>query len=187
MVLFTKNICSFVTSKLNKISGNYLEIGVYDGESIETLASLFPNKKIYGIDPFIEDGHTSWNSRRLIGEKLESQKKHTINRIKDKSNIIFFEMTSKLFYENLTIENIEKYNVEIVFIDGDHHYDNVVNDLNLAVSLLNNKKGIIILDDIHMPDVKTAQQEFLSKYQTKIVETSSFKNAVAYTIISNND
>lgn len=43
----------FMNNKLASIKSNYLEIGVFDGDSIAGLAKKYPDKKIYAIDPFI--------------------------------------------------------------------------------------------------------------------------------------
>jgi len=89
------------TNHLKNYDGNYLEIGVFNGDSIASLGDLYPNKKIYGVDPFIEDGNTSHATSKRFGEELTNQKESTLNLIKDKSNVILFKMTSKSFLKNL--------------------------------------------------------------------------------------
>lgn len=158
--MFTDNITAYVNNTLPSFDGNYLEIGVYDGKSIATLANNFSNKMIYAIDPFIEDGNTTWHSGVVTGNELKSQRDSTYNFIKDAKNIQLFEMTSKEFYSSLTIENVIDYNIQIVFIDGAHQYDHVVNDYLLALKLLNNKNGIIIFDDTHITDVISGIENF---------------------------
>ena len=158
--MFTDHVTSYINNVLSLFDGNYLEIGVYDGQSIATLATNFSNKMIYAIDPFIEDGNTQWHSGVATGNELKSQRDSTYNFIKDATNIKLFEITSKDFYSSLTTENIIDYNIQIVFIDGAHQYDEVVNDYLLALELLNDKNGIIIFDDTHIADVVAGIEKF---------------------------
>ena len=57
---------------------NYLEIGCFDGYNLAVLAEKFPNKTIYGIDPFINDGNISKvpgeSIPGIFGEPLLNQK-----------------------------------------------------------------------------------------------------------------
>ena len=140
--------------------GNYLEIGVFNGTSIASLGESFPNKKIYGIDPFIEDGNTSHITSKGVGEILINQKENTLNQIKDKSNVVLFETTSKRFVETLNSEKIREMNISAVFIDGAHQYEHVKNDAELALSLIGNKSGIVVFNNPEIPDVFSVINEF---------------------------
>ena len=55
---------------------------------------------------------------------------------------------------------LHEFNVSAVFVDGSHHYVDVVNDYKLAMDLLNKKRGIICFDDLQVPDVAKAVEEF---------------------------
>lgn len=175
--MFTKHVLEYVKKVLPTVEGHYLEIGVYNGESIGILGKDFPNKKIFAVDPFIEDGNTSWTSGIKIGNRLNSQRESTYNFIKDKSNVKLFELTSHDFYASLTDENIKDYNIQIVFIDGDHHYDHVTNDYKLALSIIGSKSGIIIFDDDHISDVKRAMDEFKFIARSRIVKILDLGNS----------
>lgn len=59
-------------------------------------------------------------------------------------------------------------NVSHVFIDGSHHYDDVVNDCHLAMKLINGKPGCIILDDLQVPDVLKAFNHLLFRYSNSL-------------------
>jgi hypothetical protein len=175
--MFTKHILEYVKAILPTVEGNYLEIGVYDGESIGTLGKDFPDKTIFAVDPFIEDGNTSWTSGISIGNRLNSQRESTYNFIKDKSNVKLFEVMSHDFYTSLTDDKIRDYNIQIVFIDGDHHYDHVTNDYKLALSLIGSKSGIIIFDDDYIPDVNRAIDEFKFINGSRIVKILDLTNS----------
>ena len=174
------------TNNLKNYDGNYLEIGVFDGDSIASLGNLYPNKKIYGVDPFIEDGNTSHTTNKSAGEVLINQKESTLNLIKDKSNVTLFEMTSKRFFEELNDKKIKELNINAVFIDGDHHYEHVKNDVELTLTLIGNKKGLVIFDDVSLSDVSKAHNEFEILLGSRIIKKEYiFCCYMIYTIEAN--
>jgi tRNA G46 methylase TrmB len=93
--MFCKPGFDFLVHALYTIPSNYLEIGVFNGDSIANIATIYPSKKIYGIDPFIEDGYTSHVTDVNRGELLSQQKQNTLNNIKDLQNIVLLMCTSK--------------------------------------------------------------------------------------------
>jgi hypothetical protein len=126
-----------------KFENNYLEIGIFDGEVISHVAETYSDKKCYGIDPFIEDGNTSWITQRQKGERLLTCKDNCSKH----KNISIYEMTSEDFYKQLTDEQIYDLNIGCVVIDGEHSASAVKNDIQLALKLLAGKNGLIIIDD----------------------------------------
>jgi len=165
-MIFTPGTLKFFQTQ--PFQGNYLEIGVYAGESIATMAKTFPKKLIIGIDPFIEDGNTSHHSGVQQGKVLQTQKDLTLKEIKNLTNIILYEETSENFYDRLTDERIEKLDIGAAFIDGSHWYKDVVIDFKLVMKLFNGKRGIICVDDLHIPDVKKALDEFIGSLGNKL-------------------
>jgi hypothetical protein len=135
---------------------NYLEIGVFDGDNLNILSDVFPNKHFYGIDPFIEDGNTSQITHAGIGTHLSSLKLICNEKFKNKKNVTLFEIDSTIFNQDLSIEESQKFNTNIVLIDGNHNHPYVERDIDLALKLIGNKSGIFILDDIVLKDVNTA-------------------------------
>lgn len=156
---------------LARASDNYLEIGVFNGDSIAELARRFPNKIIFGIDPFIEDGYTSDNTGVETGQHMSQQEQNTLKNIEGLDNVVLFKMTSKEFAEILTDEMVEHMSISHVLIDGSHHYDDVAIDYELSMKLLNNKPGIVIFDDADLAGVAQAHTEFVDRYQDKIDNT----------------
>lgn len=159
MTLFTPHVLEFFKEELSTLPGNYLEIGVYNGLSIKELALLYPSKRIIGVDPFIEDGCTSHKSGQSLNEQLSAQRINTLDNVKNISNIDLHQLTSVEFYTK-NIDVLHEFNVSAVFVDGSHHYVDVVNDYKLAMDLLNKKRGIICFDDLQVPDVAKAVEEF---------------------------
>jgi hypothetical protein len=181
--MFCKSLFNYFNDNLKNYAGNYLEIGVYNGDAIGKLADAYPNKTLLGVDPFIEDGYTAWTSGVSQGNTLEEQKSSTMNHISGKSNVKFFVQTSMDFYSQLTKEQILEYNISCVMIDGDHHYEHVINDCMLALDLIGNKAGAIGLDDIDLPDIQQAIVEFEAMLGTRsYTKTQTEFNSLIYTL-----
>jgi hypothetical protein len=110
--------------------------------------------------------------------QLIEQKKQFENYNKDLSNVILFEETSKSFSDRLTKEMINEMNVGGIIIDGDHSYEAVTIDYELAIRLINKKKNSIILfDDIQCIGVQNAIDTFLKKYKN-IISSIEYKHNV---------
>jgi hypothetical protein len=165
---------NFLTTEIKRFKGNYLEIGIFDGDLISSLASENPNKNFYGIDPFIEDGYTVNITKVYTGNEIVSQKKIALSRLNELSNLKYYIETSLEFLNKLTEEQCNELDVNIVLIDGSHYYKDVIVDIEIALKLIKNKKGIIVFDDLHVPEVLKAVKEFLISHQsiiTKVTDT----------------
>lgn len=163
-------MASYAYPIIDKIIGlfpnNYLEIGIFSGQGIKELAIEHKDKKLFAIDPFIEDGYTQKNSGYGIQEKMVSRREKTMENIEGVSNISFFEMKSKDFYDALLAGNFsEDFNIDSVFIDGDHSYQACLDDIELAVKLIGEKKGVIFIDDFDLPAISSAVESALVKYK----------------------
>jgi len=151
---------------------NYLEIGCYDGWNLGSLANLFPNKRIFGIDPFISDGHVPGK----IGSTLSQQKINLYKNIEGLSNVSFYEVTSEQFFKEPPL-SFEYMNISCVFVDGAHIYDIVKLDADLALKcILSNqtKSGEIVFHDLHIPDVVKAIQYFKNRCEELNVKLEEF-------------
>jgi predicted O-methyltransferase YrrM len=155
---------------INKIIGlfpnNYLEIGIFSGQGIKELAREHKDKTLFAVDPFIEDGYTQQDSGYKTQEKMTSKREETMENINGISNISFFEMKSKDFYDALLAGDFpEDFNIDCVFIDGDHSYQACLDDIELAVKLIGEKKGVIFVDDFDLPAISSAVESALVKYK----------------------
>jgi len=157
-------------SLLNELDTNYLEIGIFGGVGISNLAYSHKNKKLYGIDPFIEDGFTSATTEVEQGKELVAVKDLALSRISQESNIKLFQESSVDFNLRLDQSLINELNIGLIFIDGNHHYEFVKNDYQLALKLIDKKSGYICFDDINILGVEKALNEFLKENETRIVE-----------------
>jgi predicted O-methyltransferase YrrM len=111
----------------------YVEIGCYAGGSA-CLMLQRPNTKVISID---------------LGQPIPSETVHlNVNKLNKHNNYYQYlqgdsqtqDMVNKL--KNLT------YNIDILFIDGDHSYQSVINDFTLYEGLVN-KGGYIVFDDYY--------------------------------------
>lgn len=184
MNVLSNSVYSYVQGNIKNVSGNYFEIGVFNGTGLAQVAQGHPKVKCYAVDPFIEDGHTVASSGIAAGDKMPVQLANCLENIKNLDNVILHQTTSKDFFSNLTKEQITEMNISMAVIDGDHHYEHVVNDLELCLTLLENRVGQIIVDDTDVPDVKLAYTEFKEKYQHRIKEDVAAEGATRVLILN---
>jgi len=114
---------------------NYLEIGVNTGRSLQYALSGTP---CIGIDP---------------SPVLE----YPLN---DKQQLI--ETTSDDFFANNNVENLFG-KIELAFIDGLHHYDQVLKDF-INVEKHSDKDTVVLLHDIYPVVPETATREWNTFY-----------------------
>jgi hypothetical protein len=144
---------------------NYLEIGIFSGQGIKELALEHKEKNFFAIDPFIEDGYTVADSGVGVKEKMVDRRAETILNINEIQNIKLFEIKSKDFLDDLAKELIGDMNIDSVFIDGDHSYQACFDDIDLAVKLIGDKKGVIFFDDFDLPAISSAVNDSLAKHK----------------------
>ena len=184
MILFTNHVCDYFQNNMPD-DANYLEIGIYYGVSIANLADRYPDRKIYAVDPFIEDGNTTHDSGVDQHGPLTSQRAHAFGLAVTRPNITIFPVTSLEFSQNLTPEEIKDLRIGAVFIDGNHHYEHVVIDYRLALALLEDRAGVIAFDDTGMTDVAQAMREFELACGDRIVERIDLgRTAMVYKLAS---
>jgi predicted O-methyltransferase YrrM len=132
---------------------NYVEIGCYAGGSA-CLMLQRPNTNVISIDlgkpinPEVVQSNTS--KMNIHGNQYNyiqgnSQTTETLDKLKN-------------FVSS----------VDILFIDGDHKYDGVINDFNLYSDLVKSG-GYIVFDDyndyIYSPEVKIAVDDLMNKIE----------------------
>lgn len=156
---------------LGKRRGNYLEIGVFEGYMLRELAQTFPDKMFYGVDPFIEDGHTTGHNGVPKGETTHVQKAKTWENISEHKNIRLFEQTSRSFFEDVTDEDLWKLDLTHIFVDGNHSYEEARNDMFNSVRAFING-GWMFIDDIGLPGVTEAAMEVAEHYRDRLIDCS---------------
>ena len=132
-----------------------VEVGCYKGRSTRAWTDN-TSGKVYAVDPwngnyYRNDGKVLWSSQdlnRVYNEFLAN--------VKDCGNLIVFRGSLPDFFDSLPVTP------DLIFIDGDHRYENVKNDLLTAFQSLQ-IGGIIAGHDYShsdWPGVKRAVDEF---------------------------
>jgi hypothetical protein len=159
---------------------NFLEIGVFHGVTArnvcELLYKIHKNDFNYiGLDLFSvndQNSHetipsTSFSNpfKKFYFSIIKRQDPYSIEAVKDllskfKNNVHLIQGNS-----NSILKKIDMSKIDYVFLDGGHHYDTVINDLNSCIEVLENN-GTILCDDYDLtyaPGVKKAIDEFVDK------------------------
>jgi hypothetical protein len=137
-----------------------VEIGVWKGETFKYLLEKCPDLHLIGVDLYApqpenkgpekwtkgENGH-AWDHKRYYEDLVKFCKdKGRGSVIKD--------------YSVNAAKMINDDSLDFVFIDGDHSYEGVKNDINAWLPKIK-KDGFIIGHDIHFNSVKKAVTEVL--------------------------
>lgn len=172
--ILSAHVYDITKREFSKFNGNYFEIGIFNGQGTAEIANLFPERTIYALDPFIEDGYTLDNSLVSQGENMETQRQAAYRNLGPYANVTIIEMLSSEFAKHLMAEDIIKFNVSWVVIDGSHHYEDVIVDAEMAKLLIDTKQGAIVFDDLQHEGVMQAYEEFKAKYAFRIVGEQLF-------------
>ena len=121
----------------------YLEIGTFDGVLISILAEQFPDKHFYAIDSF----ECAENTGSGCFAHFCENNKHldNVTLCVGRSSEILPEIT---------------WMFDVIFIDGDHSYEAVMNDIVFSSKKLLPEGKMIFHDFMHMPSVKKAVTKF---------------------------
>lgn len=132
-----------ILTKLTDIK-TYLEIGVHNGTSMAYAISNNLNMKCIGVDLFEDTinryAHDNLQYERTANNILNINKSNTLSLIKGNS---FLEETIQ------KVDSIlNKDQVDLFFIDGDHSYKGIKNDFNNYEKFVKTG-GLIVIDDFN--------------------------------------
>lgn len=114
------NLCDYIKHSGNIIN-NIVEIGSFQGESTTIFRNNFPNAKIYAVDPWI----INYDEREISINAFNALDiENNFNILTKNFNIIKIKMFSSEF-ANIIADNI----IDFIYIDGDHSYNGVNNDI----------------------------------------------------------
>ncbi len=133
--------------KLRKPS-KILELGTFDGRTTLNMASnSSTNTKIWTLDlPKTEMEKTPLPLAPLDRQFIS----------KDRSGTLFLDTEAEKkitqLYGDTATFNFKQLNnsIDMVFVDASHSYEYLLNDSEMALKLLRNKKGIILWHDYHV-------------------------------------
>ena len=129
--------------------GAYLEVGVFQGLTLLSVAGALSKSRAFGVDNFAqfdEDGR----NRRLINERIN------LNRLR---NVLLIECDYEDALEALG-NHIGDTKIGLYFVDGPHDYRSQLMCLLLATPFLS-ESAVIVVDDCNYPWVRLANRDFL--------------------------
>jgi hypothetical protein len=129
--------------------GCYLEIGVFQGLTLISVASVLDGSLAYGVDNFAQFDPKGVNER-IVKKRAELNGLNNIRLI-------------NADYEE-ALENLEKHigdsKIGLYFVDGPHDYRSQLTCLNLARPHLS-ANSVIVVDDCNFRHVRLANRDFL--------------------------
>jgi predicted O-methyltransferase YrrM len=185
-----KKICSWIktygtVSKLIKENNfkKIIEIGVAYGFHSEYILKNNQDVEYIGIDPYI----SSYDERDCFAEDVrrffqkESQQ--------DALDVLCETVKTKMepYGDRFKIirskfkdcqDQIENNSIDLIFVDGDHTYNGVMEDLEISWKKINKNGGILCGDDIGQSRVKKACDDFFKgkkvEYKLESINNSNY-------------
>lgn len=153
----------FFKEIISNISDNstWVEIGSFKGKSISfvTVEALRQDKKIsfYAVDTWLGSEEHQQNG---VAEDIDVVNKSLFEKFKSNTNSIknLFISIRKASVD--ASKDFENNSIDVLYIDGAHDYQSVLDDICCWFPKLK-KKSLLILDDINRPGVSTAVSFFL--------------------------
>lgn len=127
----------------------YLEIGVFQGLTLLSVATACPRLTCYGIDNF---AYFDPKGKNLSIVEQRSEKLGVDNKV-----LINKDYEDALEFLN---EDLSNKKVGVYFIDGPHDYRSQLMCLELALPYLHHN-SVIVVDDCNYPHVRQANRDFL--------------------------
>lgn len=125
---------------------NIVEVGVMAGDFAKSMLDCLNINNLYLIDPFnIDDGAAQNNTPRF------TKKTHydfILNRFKDDNRVHLRQGLSEYELPKL-LEFCENDKMDFVYIDSDHRFENIYNEILYATQILK-QDGIIGIDDMSL-------------------------------------
>lgn len=164
--------------------GEYAEVGVFEGEFSKELFSVLEPRKLHLIDLF--------TGSAVSGDKDGNNGK-CVNLDDVFQNLITYFPSNVLMYKGLSYNTLEVFDddsLDMIYIDGDHEYEGVRKDLEMAYKKVKSG-GWIMGHDYEMNmqkaqtmytfGVKRAVDEFC-KEQHQTIHAKAFDGCVSWAI-----
>lgn len=148
-----------------KRAKNILEVGVAYGLHAEHMLNKFPSCTYLGIDPYIASYDTS------DAFAFDVHNVYSCNSPQESFDNLYHDVVSSLrrhhpFRHNILrgslpqlATSLPAHFFDLIFVDGDHRYESVIQDLSAASALLS-PGGILCGDDYNWPSVEKAVLDF---------------------------
>lgn len=140
-----------------------LEVGVAWGYHAEHLLMKMPNVKYVGIDPYLADYDKEDVFPQFVAELFNSNEQDSMNRLYVAVQNYLQEIAPKrvklIREESLSFAENSVDKFDLIFLDGNHTYSNVLSELRVFWNLLE-EGGVLCGDDYEWPGVKKAVDQF---------------------------
>ena len=157
------NVSKFELESIARIARNQgpkrvFEIGTFNGQTALNIANNIPDDgHVFTLDlPQSEVASTKLRiktgERKFINKETSGRMFHGTPQESKITQIL----ADSAQYDYSELNNT----IDLVFVDGSHSYEYVINDTNVAMKLLRNGKGIIIWHDYGWREVIQALNEF---------------------------
>ena len=165
---------TFYQKQAGKIkNGIIVEVGVYGGASILGIVDICikNGNKIYAIDPWElntnsngEELSEKQNKLHLLTENLKKVRIQLEKVVKDLeySNTLILVQN----YSSKVVVNFKDKSVDLAFIDGNHSYNSVKEDIGLWLPKMK-EGGVLWGDDYAWKSVRVAVNDFCDKNNIK--------------------
>lgn len=133
-----------------------LEIGVAQGDFSAAIIQYLEPYAHTMVDPWVvedDENRSNWWVGSSQAQATSTYMK--LNKLYEEGN---HEVIRNYSFESLLDFNIQEYEYELIYIDGDHHSEAVYLDLMLSWPLIP-KGGILAGDDYNWVSQQTGQQE----------------------------
>lgn len=146
------------------------EIGVFKGEFSKDILRIVQPKKLFLVDPWVNRQEVEYD-RTWYNKTLDNNMEDIYQTVRlsfqdeiDNKVVELIRLPSDTALNSLQDESLDW-----VYIDGDHHYDEVSNDLALAYKKIR-KQGFICGDDYVIAnwftdDIVRAVNEFIGSHR----------------------
>lgn len=148
----------------------YLEIGAFHGANAISFSLLYKNAEVHCIDP--------WSDYKDYPEYKNEQNKNYnlfVENLLNSKKCNQFYIHRDYSYNKLS--QLQKNFFDIVYIDGNHDPDYVLEDAVLSFRLLKNN-GYMIFDDYDWENVHVGVDNFINAYSNKIKFIDCINNQV---------
>jgi len=147
-----------------------LEIGVWKGEFSEALLNVVKPKKMFLVDPWkyipmSKDGKKDYSDRWYGGSFAKNQDdmdniyKQVMERFRDVEQILVV----REFSSNLK-KHINSNSLDWCYIDGNHSYEYVLEDLRISLELCKENSLIIGDDYDNSEEIRQAVKDFITNH-----------------------
>ena len=163
------DLCQTVKYYLGDDNLQLVEIGSYCGESGGIISKTFPNSILNCVDPwekYTEEGSTyDLNEQELVLREAE--------RIFDSTTGTFSNVKKNKMASNKYAELVEPNSIDFIYIDGNHQYSSVVEDLNIWSEKVK-VGGVIAGHDFGWATVSRAIYEFFGRPPVSVFSDGSW-------------